>query len=100
MVDYDDSDEELGAYIYRTSHTAQLLREAAARNDEMTTNNNTDTNIHARRWKRKKPPEVQDNISVSSEPKERTKKMRKKCVMKDVPIKLSKEEFVSDMVPK
>ena len=31
----DSDDEELGAYIYRTSRTAQLLREeAAARNSE------------------------------------------------------------------
>ena len=42
MPDYsDDSDEELGAYIYRTSRTAKLLREkaAAARNNELATNN-------------------------------------------------------------
>ena len=40
-VDSEDSDEELGAYIYSFSRTAQLLREeAAARNNEMTTNNN------------------------------------------------------------
>ena len=33
-----DSDEELGAYIYRTSRTAQLLREGAEAT-ELTTNN-------------------------------------------------------------
>ena len=61
-VDSEDSDEELGAYIYMTSRTAQLLREeeaAAARNNELTTN---DT-----RSKRKSPSEVENNISVSSE---------------------------------
>ena len=71
MPDYsDDSDEELGAYIYSTSHTAQLFREeAAAMNNELTMSNNT-------RSKRKVPPEV-GNISVSSEPKQRAKKKRK-----------------------
>ena len=60
MPDYsDDSDEELGAYIYRTSHTAQLLREkTAARNNELTTNN--DANIT--RPKRKSPREVENNM--------------------------------------
>ena len=78
MPDYsDDSDEELGAYIYSISRTAQLLREeaAAARNNELTTNNdNNDDNITMP--KRKSPHEV-ENTSVSSEPKERMKKKRK-----------------------
>ena len=69
MPDYSDSDEELGAYIYRTSHTAKLLREkATARNNEFATKTNTKS-------KRKIPPEV-ENISVSSEPKQRAKKKR------------------------
>ena len=68
MPDYsDDSDEELGAYIYRTSRTAQLLREeAAARNIELTTKN--DNNITIPRPKRKCPREV-ENLSVSSQQK-------------------------------
>ena len=60
-MDYseDDSDEELGAYIYSISRTAKLLREgAAARNDELSTNNNDTIS----RSKRKSPPEV-GNIS-------------------------------------
>ena len=72
MPDYsDDSDEELGAYIYRTSHTAKLLREkaAAARNNELATNNT--------RSKRKSPHEVEENTSVLSEPKHRVKRKRK-----------------------
>ena len=49
MPEYsDDSDEELGAYIYRTSRTAQLLREAAASTKLTTKNNN---NIRVRRSK-------------------------------------------------
>ena len=81
MVDSsDDSDEELGAYIYSISHTAQLFREEAAaaaartRNNELSTNN--DTNIT--RTKRKSPHEVENNTSVLSEPKQRTKKKWKK----------------------
>ena len=55
----DDSDEELGAYIYRTSRTAKLLREKeTARNNELTTNN--DANIT--RPKRKSPHEVENNM--------------------------------------
>ena len=70
----DDSDEELGAYIYSTSRTAQLLREeAAARNNELSLNNDNDIT----RPKRKSPHEV-ENVSLSSEPKQRTKKKRKK----------------------
>ena len=42
MVDYsDDSDEELGAYIYSTSRIA-LREEAAARNNELSLNNDND----------------------------------------------------------
>ena len=56
----DDSDEELGAYIYRTSRTAQLLREeaAAARNNELSPNNYNNIT----RPKRKSPHEVENNI--------------------------------------
>ena len=79
MPDYsDDSDEEIGAYIYSTSHTAQLFREeaAAARNNELSPNN--DDNINITMHKRKSPHEheVENNTSVSSEPK-RIKKKRK-----------------------
>ena len=63
MVDYsadDDSDEELGAYIYsRTSRTAKLLREKVARNNETsssTKHTNKSNNIRARKSKRKEPP--------------------------------------------
>ena len=72
MPEYsDDSDEELGAYIYSTSRTAKLLREQAAarKNNGLTTDTRT---------KRKIPHEV-ENISVSSEPTQRSKKRRKKC---------------------
>ena len=79
MPDYsDDSDEELGAYIFSTSRTAQLLREeAAARNNELTMNNDNDNNNNITRSKRKSPHEVK-NTSVSPEPKQRTKNERKK----------------------
>jgi len=120
MTDYsDDSDEELGAYIYSISRTAQLLREeAAARNNGMTTNNDNDIT----RSKRKSPHEV-ESTSVSSEPKERMKKKMKKynyicsnegctnnvqrgggcirhgakdktCTTEDLPIKQGMEEYV------
>ena len=58
-ADYsDDSDEELGAYIYSISRTAQLLREEAARNNQSTTNNdNNDDNITMP--KRKSPHKVE-----------------------------------------
>ena len=58
MVDYsDDSDEELGAYIYSISRTAQLLREeAAARKNDLKTNNNDNDNITMH--KRNSPHEV------------------------------------------
>ena len=49
MPDYsDDSDEELGAYIYSISRTAQLLREeaAAARNNELPPNNDDNITMH------------------------------------------------------
>ena len=75
MPDYsDDSDEELGAYIYSISRTAQLFREeeAAARNNELPPNNDDNITMH----KRKSPHEVENNTSVSSEPK-RIKKKRK-----------------------
>ena len=78
MANYsDDSDEELGAYIYRTSHTAQLLKEeAAARSNGLATNHNKSNNITITRSKRKNPHEV-ENVSVSSEPKERAKKKKR-----------------------
>ena len=61
--------------IYSTSHTAQLLREAAAaaRKNELTTNNHDNITRH----KRKSPHKVENN-TVSLEPKLRTKKKRKK----------------------
>ena len=77
MVDYsadDDSDEELGAYIYRTSHTAKFFREK----EELARNNDkTSTNHNTRKSKRKKQLEA-ENTSVSSESKQRAKKKRKK----------------------
>ena len=82
MPDYSgDSEDELGAYIYSTSHTAKLFREkAAARNNEkLSTNNDNDSNIRARRSKRKSPHEV-GNALIPSEPKECTKKKRKKYI--------------------
>ena len=78
MPDYsdEDSDKELGDYIYSISRTAQLFREeAAARNNELSPNNNNVT-----RPKRKSPHEVGNNTSVSSEPKERTKKKRRRKI--------------------
>ena len=65
MPDYsDDSDEEIGAYIYSTSRTAKLLREeAAARNNELPTNN--DNNIYAKRSKRKSPHEFENDTYIS-----------------------------------
>ena len=81
MPDYsDDSDEELGAYIYSISHTARLLREeeaAAVRKNELSPNDDN-TNIRVRRSKRKRPHDEVENTSVSSEPKERSTKKKKK----------------------
>ena len=78
MVDSsDDSDEELGAYIYSISHTAQLFREEAAA-AARTRNNELSTNYDITRPKRKSPHEVENNTSVLSEPKQRTKKKWKK----------------------
>ena len=78
MLEYStDSDEKIGAYIYRTSRTAQLLREeAAARNNETANNDNNIT-----RPKRKSHPNEVENALVSSEPKEcSVKKKRKKYI--------------------
>ena len=78
LPDYsDDSDEELGAYIYSTSRTAKLSREEAAarnRNNELNTTKNNDNNIT--RPKRKSPYEVDDKLASSSEPEQRTKKKK------------------------
>ena len=78
MVDYSndsDSDEELGNYIYSISRTAQLFREeAAARNNEITTNNDED---NITRHKGKSSHKV-ENTLVSSEPEECMKKKRKR----------------------
>ena len=78
--DDSDSDEELGTYIYSISRTAQLLREEEEEdNEKMSSNNDNEYDIRARRSKRKSPHEIENNIPVSSEPKERsTKKKRKK----------------------
>ena len=76
MPDYsDDSDEELGAYIYSISRTAQLFREeeAAARNNELPPNNDDNITMH----KRKSPHDEVENTSVSSEPKERSTKKKR-----------------------
>ena len=70
--DSDDSDEELGAYIYSISRTAQLLREeaeaaaaaAAVRKNELSPNDDN-TNIRVRRSKRKRPHDEVENTSVS-----------------------------------
>jgi hypothetical protein len=63
----DDSDEELGAYIYSIIRAAQLLREeAAARNNEIPTDNNNDNNI-TRPTTRKSPHALKlQNVSLSS----------------------------------
>ena len=62
----DDSDEELGAYIYSTSRTAKLFREeAAATNNISSTNHNKSNNICATsRSKRNEPPEGDDVVSA------------------------------------
>ena len=69
MVDYsvdDDSDEELGAYIYRTSRTAKLFREEVSRDNdnETSTNNYKSNDIRTRKSKRKKPPEGENVVSA------------------------------------
>jgi len=77
-MDRIDSDEELGAYIYRTSRTAKLLREEAARNnDKKPPNDKKSNNIRTRRQKRKKPPEEDDNIVSAVLSK--AKYVRKRC---------------------
>ena len=74
----DDSDEELGAYIYSISRTAQL-REEAARNNRSSPNNNT----KIARPKTKNPHEIENttvppasyltaSMPIVSNPKERT----------------------------
>ena len=78
----DSDDEELGAYIYRTSRTAQLLgeEEAARNNNELSTKNNNKSNnilLGGRKSKRKKPPDEGDN--VVSTVLSKTKVARKLC---------------------
>ena len=80
MVNYsldDDSDEELGAYIYRTSHTAKLFREEVSRDNdnETSTNNNYKSNsISTRKSKRKNPPEGDVSTVLSNEKVARKRK--------------------------
>ena len=74
----DDSDEELGAYIYSISRTAKLLREEEAattvRNNELelslSTNNNDDNDDNdsnnIKVTTPKKSPHKVQNVSVSS----------------------------------
>ena len=94
MVDYsadDDSDEELGAYIYRTSHTAKFFREKeelVRNNDKTSTNHKNKSNsIHAK--KRKKQLEA-ENTSAFHQNRSNVRRRRGRnilAVMKDVPIR-------------
>ena len=76
----DDSDEELGAYIYRTSRTAELLREEVVMNNETSTNNNDKSNnIPTRKSKRKKQPLEGEDHATPAVSTRAKKRVRKQC---------------------
>ena len=93
MVDYsadDDSDEELGAYIYRTSHTAKFFREKeelARNNDKTSTNHNKSNSIHAKKRKKQQKLKIHQLFHQNRSNVRRRRGRNILAVMKDVPIR-------------